>query len=77
MLEEALLANGFDEVRWCRYGESDLPLFRGIERHETYADAPGLAHVLIVEARKGPAQPERLGALREIVHRDFLVHMAD
>ncbi|HSF39825.1 MAG TPA: methyltransferase domain-containing protein [Thermoanaerobaculia bacterium] len=77
MLEEALLASGFDEVRWCRYGESELALFRGIERHETYADAPGLAHVLIVEARKGAPQPERLAALQEVVHRDFLVHMAD
>lgn len=77
MLEEALLASGFDQVRFCRYGESDLPLFRGIERHEMYADAPGLPHVLIFEARKGPAQPERLAALQELVGREFLMHLAD
>jgi SAM-dependent methyltransferase len=77
MLGEALLACGFDELRWCRWGESELPLFRGIEKHETYEDEPGLPHVLIVEARKGPARPERLAALRAHVEREFLVHLAD
>jgi predicted SAM-dependent methyltransferase len=77
MLEETLLASGFDEVRWCRYGESELPAFRGIERHEEYQDEPGLPHVLVVEAHKGTPRPERLAALRSLVTVEFLMHMKD
>jgi predicted SAM-dependent methyltransferase len=77
MLEEALAACGFDEIRWCRYGESDLPVFQGIERHEAYEDYPGLPHVLVVEARKGSPRPERFAALRDLVAREFLMHMKD
>jgi predicted SAM-dependent methyltransferase len=77
MLGEALLACGFDEVRWCRYGESELPIFRGIERHETYTDVPDLPHVIIVEARKGEAQPERLAELIALLEREFLIHLSD
>lgn len=77
MLEEALLACGFTDLRWCRWGESELPLFRGIERHETYEDEPGLPHVLIVEARRGEPRPERLEALRTRITNEFLLHMAD
>ena len=75
MLEEALLASGFTDLRWCRYGESDLPQFQGLERHETYEDEPTLPHVLIVEARKGQPQPERLAAFRDLLQREFLNHL--
>jgi predicted SAM-dependent methyltransferase len=75
LLGEALAAAGFEAVRWCRWGESELPLFRGIERHETYEDRPDLPHVLIVEARKGEPQPARLAALRELLAREFLMHL--
>ena len=74
MLDEALAASGFAPVRWCRYGESELPVFQGIERHETYQDAPDLPHVIIAEGRKAAPQPERLGRLREVLARDFLAH---
>jgi hypothetical protein len=37
-------------VRFCRYGESEVPELRGLERHETYHDSPSLPHVLVVEA---------------------------
>lgn len=77
MLEEALLANGFDEVRWCRYGESALPVFDGIERHEQYDDYPDLPHVLVVEARKGAPRPECLASFQSLVGREFLMHMND
>lgn len=77
ILGEALLSCGFLEPRWCRYGDSELPLFQGIEHHETYPDVPGLPHVIIAEAQKGPVQPERLRELRAVLHRDFLSHMAD
>jgi predicted SAM-dependent methyltransferase len=77
ILGEALLACGFDEVRWCRYGESELPIFRGIERHETYTDVPELPHVIIVEARKGDPQAERLAQLIALLEREFLIHLSD
>lgn len=75
ILAEALAATGFEAVEWCRYRESRHELFRGIERHEAYHDTPELPHVLIVEARRGPARPEALAALRERIARDFLSHM--
>ena len=75
LLEEAFLACGFRAPRWCRWGESDLPVFQGIERHETYEDSAELPHVLIAEARKGESQPERLAALRALLEREFLLHL--
>ena len=77
MLDELLAACGYDPVRWCRYGESHLAIFQGIERHETYEDAPELPHVIIAEARKAAPQPERLARFRELVQRGLLDHMAD
>ena len=41
---------GFETVRALRYGESDSPALRGLERHELYPDTPDLPHVLVVEA---------------------------
>ncbi len=76
MIAEALLACGFERVRWCRYGESELPVFQGLERHETYGDSDDLPHVVIVEAAKGPAQPQRLAALRDLLRRELLDHLA-
>lgn len=77
ILEEALLACGFDPVRWCRYGESTLPMFQQIERHETYGDNPELPHVIIAEAKKGAGQPDRLASFRSLLEREFLVHLSD
>jgi hypothetical protein len=77
MLGEALAACGFGSVRWCQYGVSKLKVFRGIERHATYGDHSDMPHVIIVEARKGPRQPERLEAFRRLVEREFIVHLAD
>ncbi len=74
LLGEALAACGFAPLRWCRHGESELAVFRGIERHETYGDSPELPHVIIAEAQKGTPQPERLARLREVLARDFLAH---
>ncbi|HEY0556533.1 MAG TPA: hypothetical protein VGG20_19925, partial [Thermoanaerobaculia bacterium] len=77
ILESALAAAGFDEVRWCRRGESELPLFRGLERHDTYGDSDDLPHILIAEARKGEPRPESLEALRKAIQEGFLDHMKD
>ena len=77
MLEEALAACGFAGIRWPRRGESELPLFRGLEVHDTYGDTEGLPHILLAEARKAEPQPERLRALREAVQAEFLDHLKD
>lgn len=52
----ALRAAGFAEIAMHRYGESDLPEFTGLERHERSGDAPDLPHVLIAQA-SGRAEP--------------------
>ena len=77
MLGEALAASGFDPVRWCRYGESELPIFQGLERHTTYRDEPHLPHVIIAEARKSKPQPGALRRLRDLIRTDFLEHLDD
>jgi len=57
ILTAALGSAGFSRLAFCRYGESGTPGLSGLERHETWQDAPELPHVLIVEAsgRKAPA----------------------
>jgi predicted SAM-dependent methyltransferase len=77
MLAEALAACGFEAVRWCRRGESELPFFRDLERHDTYGDTEEMPHILIVEARKGEPRPDRLRELRAAVQAGFLDHLKD
>lgn len=77
MLAEALAACGFEAVRWCRRGESELPVFQDLERHDTYGDSEEMPHILIVEARKGEPRPDRLRELRAAVQAGFLDHMKD
>ncbi len=72
LLEETLRAVGFDALCWCRWGESERPLLRGLERHATDPDSLELPHVLIVEARKGAAALERFAALRARFAETFL-----
>lgn len=50
MLASALKAAGFPRTSFQRYGESDVPEMRGLERHEKWEDTPELSHVLIAEA---------------------------
>lgn len=77
LLERALAACGFEEVTWCRYGESQRPEFAALERHETYDDSKEHPHVIIAEARKGKADPAALAALREEIQRELLAHLDD
>jgi hypothetical protein len=77
ILAEALAACGFAAVRWCRRGESEIPFFRDLERHDTYGDTDELPHILIVEARKGEPRPERLRELRAAVQGEFLDHLKE
>lgn len=75
MLASALHACGFVDLAWCRYGESSRAEFEGLERHETYEDAPTLPHVIIVEAAKGAPRPAELAELRRLIHDQFLAHL--
>jgi predicted SAM-dependent methyltransferase len=56
-LTRVLQAAGFAAVESCSRGESRHPELRGLERHEVYADAPDLPHILVVEAY-GRREPE-------------------
>lgn len=72
LLEAALGATGFEAIRWCEYGRSELPEFQGLERHERYEDSPELPHVLIVEARKGRFRRQQHRRLRKLLEEEFL-----
>jgi predicted SAM-dependent methyltransferase len=61
MLEAVLRASGFASVHFQRYGESDVPELRGLERHETWQDTPAMPHVIIAEA-SGRMEPLPLPA---------------
>lgn len=76
LLAAALEACGFDDSTWCRWGESEHELFRGVERHETYADDPQLPHVLVVEAVRAVERPDALRSLRRRVDEELLRHLA-
>ncbi len=63
MLAAALRDAGFAEVAHQRYGESEILVFRGLERHQIWEDTPELPHVLIVEASgiaTGQVLPEEI-----------------
>jgi predicted SAM-dependent methyltransferase len=77
LLAQALAASGFVDARWCRYGESARPEFRGLEGHETYVDTPELPHVIVVEAVRGEPRPGELAAFRRRIAEEFLNHLAD
>lgn len=64
MLESVLMATGFAYVRFQRYGESERPEMRGLEKHETWDDQPEVPHVLIAEAS---GESEERGLPRELL----------
>ena len=78
LLGDALTACGFRDLVWCRYGESERAVFRGLEHHDTYEDRPDLPHVLIVEAEKGVADAGvRWRSSRRCWRREFLSFLSD
>ena len=82
LLDRTLTACGFAPVVWCRWGESEQPLFTGIERHQKLIESDVHPHVLIAEARKpagaaGGGGSEALAELRAEIARDFLSHLDD
>jgi predicted SAM-dependent methyltransferase len=66
-LDALLRSVGFSTLQWHTYGESEHETLRGIEKHETWQDAPDLPHVLVVEASGVAERPARLpeGVLRD------------
>ncbi len=75
-LEQVLTVVGFRNLSWHLHGESDVEIFRGLERHETYGDSEELPHVLIVEALRGEPDVEGLAELRSRFRRELLDHVA-
>lgn len=71
MLSAALAAAGFSKTTFHPYGESDRPELVGLERHERSGDAPGLPHVLIVQAsgrgERRPIARDLLDAYRQAI----------
>lgn len=74
-LERAFQATGFEEIRLCKYGESEIAHFQGIERHDALPDWEELPHVIIFEARKGPQNLPALTELSELIWEEFLRHL--
>jgi len=74
-LEEVLLGCGFRKLRWCDHGRSRKKFFRNLEQHEESVNMPGSPHVIIVEAKKGSPQPERLERLNAFIREHFLDHL--
>jgi predicted SAM-dependent methyltransferase len=68
-LGAALKSAGFAHVTFHRYGESERPELRGLERHERWEERDGLLHVLVAEAwgtgPREPIPPELLKEFRE------------
>jgi predicted SAM-dependent methyltransferase/SAM-dependent methyltransferase len=58
-LEHLLRAAGFATVTQCAYRESAHPELHNLEQHEPSPDAPGLPHVIVMEA-SGRAAPVAL-----------------
>lgn len=57
-LELALRAAGFDRIEPRGYGESEIEVLGGLERHDRSPDVPDAPSVIIAEAR-GRAEPPR------------------
>jgi hypothetical protein len=72
LLAAALEATGYTDLHWCRYGDSAVPEFRGLERHDRDPDDDGLEHVLVVDATRAAAVPEeRLTGIRVLLDSEF------
>jgi len=72
MLRFLVLEMGFVDVRFCRYGESEDPDLRGLERHGNYSVADGKPSVVIVEASRGEKPIVPSPELATLVEDEFL-----
>ena len=75
LLKEALVCSGFDRIESQSYGQSRHDFLRGIESHEAYEDTPEFPHVIILEAVKSCARPDRMADFKAVIHEQFLIHM--
>jgi Sulfotransferase family len=72
MLRWLLEGMSYDNVRFCSYGESDLPVFRGIEMHGKLRVANNYPSVWIVEATRGGRPIVPTPAMLELMQTEFL-----
>jgi predicted SAM-dependent methyltransferase len=59
MLDEALMAIGYKNIKFYAYGQSDDPFLRNIEEHGGYVISAGFPNVWIVEGEKTIDQTNR------------------
>jgi len=75
LLERLLSGAGYENVRFCDYGESDIREFRNLELHGGYSIHDGYPSVWIVEATRGPG-PIRLDPkMQELFDHEFIRHV--
>jgi hypothetical protein len=72
MLRWLFATMNYAEIRFCKYGESDVPAFRGIEMHGNYTVTDGYPSVWIVEATRGPAAPAATPEMMALLRKEFL-----
>ncbi len=70
-LTVALEAAGFQGITFHRYGESDRPELRDLERHETCEDEPAFPHVIIAQATGVAARDAPNPESFQLYHRDL------
>lgn len=72
MLEWVLQGLNYTDIRFQAYGESERPIFQGIEMHGKYRIMNGYPSVWIVEATRGEAPIEADPAMLELMQVEFL-----
>jgi hypothetical protein len=72
MLRWLLEGLAYDNVRFRSYGESDLPVFQGIEMHGNLQMTNGYPSVWIVEATRGTSPIEPDPRMLALMEKEFL-----
>ena len=72
-LVEALQASGFNEVQFCRYGESSYKDLVGIEHHGNFTHRAGFPSVWILEARANGSDVD--ASFKDRCEQSFLRHV--
>lgn len=75
MLARALSACGFEDIRFCAYGESEVAGLAGIELHRTRPDADGYPCVWCVEATRGETPIAIDPVFADLVESAFMSHV--
>lgn len=72
MLDWLFTSLNYDNVRFCEYGKSDIPIFEGIEMHGKFRLMDGYPSVWIVEATRGPRPIEAKPEMMALIQKEFL-----